>query len=155
VDAAPRIVQGTFPVVSPDDAFDFYEPETLGDPFSRPQDRPYRSEKIVIPLEMFEQVEVKAVLKQGDAIVYSWKMTEGETVYSDFHADPHDVDNYPELYYVRYHESEEGAGSGSLVAPFTGNHGWYWLNIEENPVRIELDVHGYFDSIEEIMRSFQ
>ena len=65
------------------------------------------------------------------------------------------VEQYPEMYYIRYHESEEGSESGSLVAPFAGNHGWYWLNIEENPVTIELEVRGYFDSLEEIMRSFQ
>ena len=155
VDAAPRIVEGTYPAASPDEEFDYFEPETLGEPFSKPQDRPFRSESMVIALAEFEQVEVKAVMNQGDAIVYSWKLIEGETVYSDFHADPHEVERFPELYFIRYHESEEGSASGSLVAPFTGNHGWYWLNIEENPVRIELEVRGYYDSLEEIMRSFQ
>ena len=155
VDVAPRIVEGVYPTVSPDEAFDYFEPETLGEPFSRPQDATFRTESMTIELAEFEQVEVKAVMNQGDAIVYSWKLVEGETVYSDFHADPHEVDRFPEMYFIRYHESEEGAESGSLVAPFTGNHGWYWLNIEENPVTIELEVRGYFESLEEIMRSFQ
>ena len=155
VDAAPRRIEGQYPVVSPDAEFDYFEPETLGEPFSRPQDRPFRSERMEIALEEFEQVEVKAVMQQGDALVYSWRMLEGEIIYSDFHADPSEVDRFPELYFIRYHESEESAESGSLVAPFAGNHGWYWLNIEENPVTIELQVHGYFDSIEEVMRSFQ
>ncbi len=94
-------------------------------------------------------------MNQGDGLVYSWKLLEGQTVYSDFHADPIETGNFPEQYWIRYLETEEGAASGSLVAPFYGNHGWYWLNIEENPIRIELEVRGYWESLEEIMRSFQ
>ena len=91
----------------------------------------------------------------GDGLVYSWKLLEGETVYSDFHADPLEPEGYPEEYWIRYLESEEASAAGSLIAPFHGNHGWYWLNIEENPVKIELEVSGYWESLEEIMRSFQ
>lgn len=155
VDTEPRIVEGSFPVVSPDDPFDFYEPETLGDPFSRTHEGEFKTASMVIALEEFEQVEVKAVMQQGDALVYSWKLLEGETVYTDFHADPLQPEGYPDLYWIRYLESETASASGSLVAPFAGNHGWYWLNIEENPVKIELEVRGYYESVEEIMRSFQ
>lgn len=149
----PRLVRGTFP--SPPVEFDFFEPEVLGDPFSRTQGGAFRSEKIEIPLDELEQVEVKAVMNQGDALVYSWRLVTGDAVYADFHADPLAVDQYPDAYWIRYHESEGDSASGSLVAPFDGNHGWYWLNIEDNPVRIELEVHGYFESLQEIMRSYQ
>ena len=144
-----RLVEGTFP--TPPAEFDYFDPEVLGDPFSRTQGRRFRSEKIEIPLDDLEQVEVKAVMKQGDALVYTWRLLEGNVIYTDFHADPLEVEKYPDEYWIRYHESE----SGSIVAPFDGNHGWYWLNIEENPVRVELEVHGYFESLEEIMRSYQ
>ena len=155
IDATPRIVQGTFPVAPAAEDFDFYEPEVLGDPFSRSHAVPFRTDTLVIPLEEFEQVEVKTTMKQGDALVYSWKLLEGETVYADFHADPHKVDLYPEEYWIRYLESETASASGSMVAPFDGNHGWYWLNIEENAISIELKVSGYYNSIAEIMRSYQ
>ena len=149
----PRTRQDTFP--APPAEFDFYDPEVLGDPFSRTHDVAFRSEKIQIPLDELEQVEVKAVMKRGDALVYSWRLVDGDAVYADFHADPLAVEQYPDDYWIRYHESEGKSASGSLVAPFDGNHGWYWLNIEDNPVRIELEVHGYFESLEEIMRSYQ
>jgi hypothetical protein len=155
IDTTPRVVEGRFPEISPDDEFDYFEPETLGAPFSRTQEREFRSTSMVIALDELEQVEVKAVMKQGDAFVYAWRLLEGGAVYSDFHADPLDVASFPEQYWIRYHESEDPSASGSLVAPFDGNHGWYWLNIEENPVKIELEVHGYYDSLDEIMRSFQ
>ena len=64
---------------------------------------------------------------------------------TDFHGhDPEAGDEY----WVRYKEQNEGAGnSGSLVAPFTGEHGWYWLNYNDFPVVITLTVAGYFDDI--------
>lgn len=148
-----KLIAGEFPGIPTE--FDYYEPEVMGDPFSRTHDAPFRSEKRTVSLAEFEQVEVKAVMRQGDALVYSWKLTKGDTVYSDFHADTGDNPAYPEGYWVRYLETEEDRASGSIVAPFDGHHGWYWLNIEEGPVEIELEVHGYYESIDEIMRSFQ
>lgn len=153
--AAARLVSGAFPSAPAEADFDYYDPEVLGDPFSRSHSAEFRTATIEIALDELEQVEVKAVMKQGDAFVYSWKMIEGETVYTDFHADPQHTDQYPDRYWLRYAESEEASASGSLVAPFDGNHGWYWMNIEENPVKIVLEVRGYYESLEEIMRSYQ
>jgi hypothetical protein len=52
-------------------------------------------------------------------------------------------------FFVRYREDQEGAteATGSLVAPFAGEHGWYWLNIHDGPVTIELTVTGFYDDI--------
>jgi hypothetical protein len=155
VDRAPRVVAGKFPDIPPAEAFDFYDPEVLGAPFSQSHDRPFRSDTLTIQLDEFEQVEVKTTMRQGDALVYAWRLVEGQMVYSDFHADPHQVELYPDEYWIRYAESEGASASGSLIAPFDGNHGWYWLNIEAQPIRIELEVRGYYDDIEEISRSFQ
>jgi hypothetical protein len=155
VESAAKPVTGAFPGAPAEADFDYYDPEVLGDPFSRSHTSEFRTTTIEVALDEFEQVEIKAVMKQGDALVYSWKMIEGETVYTDFHADPHQTDLYPDRYWLRYAESEEPSASGSLVAPFDGNHGWYWMNIEENPVKLVLEVRGYYDSLEEIMRSYQ
>lgn len=152
---APKLVTGAFPEVPAPEDFDYYEPEILGDPFSRSHTSEFRSDTLEVPLDEFEHVEIKATMKQGDALVYSWKLVEGDTVYTDFHADPHQTELYPDRYWIRYAESEEASASGSLVAPFTGNHGWYWMNIEENPVRIVLEVRGYYESLDEIMRAYQ
>lgn len=151
--AATRIVQGTFPGIPQE--FDYWEPDVLGDPYSRTQESKFRSDTLTIALDVGEQVEYKAVMRQGDALVYSWKLDTG-VVYTDFHADPGDgAEGYPDQYYIRYKESEESESTGSLVAPFGGNHGWYWLNIEDNPIKITLEVHGFYDHIEELGRSYQ
>lgn len=149
------IVEGTWPGIP--EEFDFYEPEILGDPYSRTQAAKFRSDTITIELDVGEQTEYKAIMQQGEAFVYHWKLEKG-IVYTDFHADPGEnaaAAGYPDQYYIRYAESETAESSGSLVAPFAGNHGWYWLNIEEEPITITLEVHGYYDRIEELMRSYQ
>jgi hypothetical protein len=50
---------------------------------------------------------------------------------------------------VRYLEAKDGIAedSGSLVAPFAGEHGWYWVNIGDDPVTITLQVSGYYDEM--------
>lgn len=148
------IIQGAWPGIP--EEFDFYEPDVLGDPFSRTQVAKFRSDTMTIDLDVGEQTEYKAIMDQGDALVYHWRLENGATVYADFHADPgQNAEGYPDRYYIRYAESETGEHSGSLVAPFTGNHGWYWLNIEEEPITIRLEVHGFYERIDEIMRSYQ
>lgn len=153
-DSGSVTVEGTWPGIP--EEFDFYEPDILGDPFSRSQETKFRSDTLTIELDVGEQTEYKAIMKQGDALVYHWRLVDGTTVYTDFHADPgENAEGYPDRYYIRYAESETPEHAGSLVAPFDGNHGWYWLNIEEEPITITLEVHGYYDRIEELMRSYQ
>lgn len=155
-DGSPRgntIVEGTWPAIPED--FDSYEPDILGDPYSRTQAAKFQSDTLTINLDVGEQTEYKAIMQQGDAFVYHWTVEKG-VVYTDFHADPgENAEGYPDGYYIRYAESENGESAGSLVAPFSGNHGWYWLNIEEEPIKITLELHGYYDRVEELMRSYQ
>lgn len=152
--ARSTTIEGAWPGIP--DEFDFYEPDVLGDPFSRAQAAKFRSDTLTIELDVGEQTEYKAIMNQGDALVYHWRLDNGTTVYTDFHADPgENAEGYPDRYYIRYAESETAEQAGSLVAPFDGNHGWYWLNIEEEPITITLEVHGFYERIDELMRSYQ
>ncbi len=153
--AAPRMVVGSYPGLPDAEAFDFYDPEMLGEPYAKTHDSAFKSETLVVDLDEFEQVEYKAVMQQGDALVFSWSVDDG-IVYTDFHADPgEDAPGYPDRYFIRYRESETATGAGSIIAPFDGNHGWYWLNIEEHPIKITLKVAGYYERIDELFRSYQ
>ena len=102
-----------------------------------------RTMTVSIPAE--QETEIKTVLREGKVIVYSWSVDRG-ILYSDFHG--HDPEVSAE-FWVRYEEHQEGAASanGSLVAPFGGEHGWYWVNLNEHPVTVTLTVTGYFDDI--------
>lgn len=105
---------------------------------------PAKTQTITIHLGFDEMTEVKAVLGKAKAILYDWKVEGGE-VYVDFHGhDPAKGDHY----WVRYEEADGIQGrSGSLVAPFAGEHGWFWLNVSEEPITITLTVTGYFDKL--------
>jgi hypothetical protein len=52
--------------------------------------------------------------------------------------------------FVRYEELQSTrTESGSLVAPFAGEHGWFWLNLTDQTVNIKLTVTGYFNEIKD------
>lgn len=106
---------------------------------------PAQSKSLSIRLEPAQETEVKAVLDEGQVILYSWKAEHGQ-VYADFHG--HEPGTSNDNAFVRYEEQQSGtAGQGSLVAPFAGEHGWYWVNVSEQPVVITLVVSGYYRDI--------
>jgi hypothetical protein len=124
----------------------FGEPAPLPNPaVFQKQDAAAQSFTMTVELGAFEQTEIKTVLGEGKVILYSWRVLGDERVYVDFHG--HDESFGPD-FFVRYEEMQEGTGStGSLVAPFEGEHGWFWLNINETPITIELEVSGFYDNV--------
>jgi hypothetical protein len=102
---------------------------------------PPRANVIEIPLDRDGEVEYKVRMKEGETIVYSWSVDNGKAYY-DFHAA-----SEPDNRDLRYKEEQDGASSvhGSLVAPFNGIHGWYWLNLEDHPIVITLRVSGFYE----------
>lgn len=123
----------------------------FGEPIPLPnpdvfQQEPADAETITLDVDLpvDGETEIKALLEANSVILYSWQ-TDGGLVYSDFHG------HSPEMGegFVRYIEHQEGAtaDSGSLVAPFAGEHGWYWLNLSDGPVTITLTIAGYFEDI--------
>jgi hypothetical protein len=103
-----------------------------------------KTETVKVTLGYDQKTEIKAQLGKAKVIVYNWSV-EGGKVYVDFHGhDPSKGD----AYWVRYKESDGVTGdSGSLVAPFAGEHGWFWLNVSDTPVTITLTVTGYQDKL--------
>lgn len=103
-----------------------------------------RTETLTIKLGWDEKTEIKAVLGKGKVIVYDWSV-EGGKAYVDFHG--HDPAKSKD-FWVRYEEADGVTGrSGSLVAPFAGEHGWYWLNVSDTPITIRLTVTGYQEKL--------
>ena len=123
----------------------FGEPTPLPNPdvFQEEAEAPQTmTMEVMIPAE--GSTEIKMVLEEGKMIVYSWSVDNGD-IYVDYHG--HDQSFGPD-FFVRYREQQEGTdGSGSLVAPFYGEHGWYWLNYNEFDVVVTLTVTGYYDDV--------
>ena len=102
-----------------------------------------RADTVTVKLESGEETEVKVILDAAQVVLYSWKAAGGQ-VYTDFHG--HEP-NAGEAF-VRYEEQQSGGeGHGSLVAPFAGEHGWYWVNVSDQPVTITLSLKGYYNEI--------
>lgn len=124
---------------------DFGQPVPLPNPGvhqGEPDAPQTRTMTVTIPAE--QETEIKTVLREGKVLLYSWSADRGD-IYSDFHG--HDPAVSAE-FWVRYQEHQEGSGgNGSLVAPFGGEHGWYWLNYNEFPVTVTLTITGYYDDI--------
>jgi len=124
---------------------DYGQPVPLPNPEihqSEPAPPKTRTMMVTIPAE--QETEIKTVLREGKMLVYSWSVDRGD-IYSDFHG--HDPEVSAE-FWVRYEEHQEGSGgNGSLVAPFGGEHGWYWLNYNEYPVTITLTITGFYDDV--------
>lgn len=127
------------------DEFGQPEPAAPGENFIA-QDRPWKSESVTFELPLDGATEYKAIMSQGDTIVFNWT-TDGGQAYYDFHA--HD-EAFGEEFFTRYDEGEGESGAGAIVAAYNGQHGWYWLNLAEGPTSITLNIAGYFDEIVEI-----
>jgi hypothetical protein len=99
-----------------------------------------------VTLPAFRKTEVKMVLDAAQVAVFSWE-ADGD-VYVDYHG--HNPEIMGKKGFVRYEEVQSTrAESGSLVAPFPGEHGWYWLNLTDQTVNIKLTVTGYFNEIKD------
>jgi len=106
----------------------------------------FKTKRIAVSLDSDTSVEYKALMRQGDAIAFRWSVDGGQ-VYYDFHG--HD-DAFGPDFFTRYDEGEGTERSGTVMAAYSGQHGWYWLNIEVEPVTITLDVAGFYDDLVEI-----
>jgi hypothetical protein len=100
-----------------------------------------KSQEILVTLQPGEGTEVKAEMKQGAKLAYSWKV-EGGTVNHDTHgAGPGGKE-------VSYSKGRGVPGdAGEITAGFDGGHGWFWRNRGSAPVTVKLTASGDFGSL--------
>lgn len=105
-----------------------------------PQQRPYNSETVEFTLGPEQWIEYKYRLEKGESLLYAWKAAGPVNV--EFHAEP---DGGPAGYAQTYEKSQGSAASGTLTAPFSGIHGWYWQNTGAEPVTVTLTSSGFYN----------
>ena len=81
-------------------------------------------------------------------MVYAWKAT--AKVKYEFHGEPEDH----RLKVQSYEKQEGDFSSGTLTAPFTGIHGWYWENAGEHDLTITLTTAGFYTAANELRPKF-
>lgn len=105
------------------------------------QERGYQNDTVTFALGPREFVEYKYRLEKGEALLYSWSAT-GPVDY-ELHAEP---DGAPEGYAETFEKkSGQDKASGTLTAPFSGIHGWYWENTTDAPITVTLNGAGFFN----------
>lgn len=106
-----------------------------------PQDAAFKQETITFEAGPREGFEYKYRLEKGEALLYSW--TASVPVNTEFHAEP---DGAPRGYAQTYEKKDGMTGaSGTLTAPFSGIHGWYWENTTDQPATVTLATAGYYN----------
>jgi hypothetical protein len=105
-----------------------------------PQDKPFQHETVEFTVAPGQFVEYKYRLDKGQALLYSWKAT--GPVNLDVHAEP---DSGPRGYAQSYETKQAVTeASGTMIAPFSGIHGWYWQNTGTEDVTVTLTSSGYY-----------
>ena len=104
------------------------------------QERPFNRETVEFRLGPREAIEYKYRLDKGEALLYSWKAS--GPVNFEFHAEP---DGAPRGYAQTYEKRQASAASGTLTAPFSGIHGWYWQNVGDQALTVTLTSSGFYN----------
>jgi hypothetical protein len=105
---------------------------------------PPRSDEVAIVLQSGEGAERKAVMRAGQTITYSWR-AEGGPVDVDMHGE---AAGAPEGEFTSYWKDEgQESDHGTFTARVTGQHGWFWQNLNDQPVTIHLKVSGFYERL--------
>jgi len=105
---------------------------------------PFRTDEMTVTLESGEGVEVKAAMRQGERLVFSWTSS-GGAVDVDMHGE---VAGAADDAYTSYMKGEgQTSGHGALEAPVAGNHGWFWQNLNDTPVTVTVKVSGFYEKL--------
>lgn len=105
-----------------------------------PEERPFHEETVTFRIAPHEFLEYKYRLDKGQALLYSW--TASAAVNYELHAEP---DGAPRGYAESYEKRPAGRdASGTLTAPFSGIHGWYWENAGDVAVTVVLRSAGFY-----------
>jgi len=112
-----------------------------GQPIIAAQERAFKEETIEFMLAPREGMEYKYRLDKGEALLYSWTAT--AAVNYELHAEP---DGAPRGYAQSYEMGQAATqASGTLTAPFSGIHGWFWENTADQPITVTLTAAGFYN----------
>lgn len=107
----------------------------------------YRQDTIDIHLEPGRGLEIKLVMQEGDSVVYSWTATgidRADQLISEFHGHTETAPGDPGTV-MFYKKATVLSDEGSLIAPFSGIHGWYLKNDGYSPGVVQLTVAGFYE----------
>jgi hypothetical protein len=106
---------------------------------------PYRTDEMSLTLKPGEGGEIKAVMAKGQHFVYTWTAV-GGTVDVDMHGEALDATDAAEA--TSYWKDEyQASDQGIFTAPVAGRHGWFWQNLNDDPVTITVRTSGFYQGL--------
>ncbi|MBT9590015.1 MAG: hypothetical protein IV089_03760 [Thiobacillus sp.] len=106
---------------------------------------PFRSDEMMLTLQPGEGDEIKATMRKGEQFVFIWT-AEGGKVNFDMHGERPNVGAEFTSYWK---DTQQTRAQGTFVAPFDGTHGWFWRNRGDQPVRIKVNVSGFYSTLQQ------
>jgi hypothetical protein len=104
-----------------------------------------RTDEMTVTLKPGEGAEIKLEMAKGAKASYEWTSV-GAAVNHDTHGDGPGGATHS---FSKGRQVERD--SGELVAPFDGNHGWFWRNRSEAVVTITLKTIGAYRKIKRVV----
>ena len=101
----------------------------------------HRQDFVEFELEPFQSVEYKYLMDQDAPLLFSW-LADSE-VYYDMHAETVGLE---EEEVQSYEQGNATQRMGSLHAPFTGIHGWFWENRTARTVLVRVYTAGFYQT---------
>jgi len=106
---------------------------------------PYRTDEMSLTLKPGEGGEIKAVMAKGQHFVYTWT-AQGGPVDVDMHGEALDAKDAAEA--TSYWKDEYQPGDqGIFTAPVAGRHGWFWQNLNDDPVTVTVRTSGFYEKL--------
>ncbi len=104
---------------------------------------PFRNDEMTLTLKSGEGAEIKAAMRAGERFMFSWTTTGGVDV--DMHGE---LLNAAEGNYTSYWKDElQSSGHGAFEAPAAGNYGWFWQNLNDDPVTVTVKTSGFYERL--------
>jgi hypothetical protein len=103
-----------------------------------------KSDELTVTLKPGEGAEIKLAMAKGAKARYEWRSAGGR-VNHDTHGDGAGGATHS---FSKGREVE--TDSGELIAPFDGNHGWFWRNRTGGEVTVTLKVSGEYSSVKRV-----
>lgn len=105
---------------------------------------PTWKEEITFTLAPGQGAEVKLVMDEGAVAEFQWIVDGGIANY-DLHGDGGGKS-------IAYQKGRGVPGhEGKLEAAFTGNHGWFWRNRDDQPIKVTLRVRGNYVEMKRVI----
>ncbi|MEO6237775.1 MAG: hypothetical protein ABIQ52_12310 [Vicinamibacterales bacterium] len=108
----------------------------------------FKADAVEFTLEPYDRLEYKYRLEKDATMVYSW--TASAPLLHDMHGERAGGAARGEPTEDSYDKQDRREGHGTLTAPFTGIHGWFWENPGGEPVTIRLSSAGFYTAAIEI-----